>query len=235
MHPRAKQPSGAVIYDGPSRLDGERILVIVTGLDRPSKNPKTGAMIQCWILCADLSPVAASQSGADASVCGGCKLRHFTSAGTGRPICYVGLIHAPRAVWDAWSRGKYPTVQPHEIPRNRPIRLGAYGDPSAVPLRVWRALCGHGHTAYTHGWRTRPALATLAMASVDTPAEATEAQAKGWRTFRVRSSAADPLLPSEIVCPASAEGGKRTTCSACQLCDGAHEDDQRRSIAIINH
>jgi len=235
MHPRAKQPSGAVIYDGPSRLDGERILVIVTGLHKPTSNAKTGNMLQCWILRADLSPVNASKSGADKSVCGTCELRHYLAAGTGRPICYVSLIHAPRAVWDAWTRGKYPTVQPHEIPRNRPIRLGAYGDPSAVPLRVWRALCGHGHTAYTHGWRTRPALATLAMASVDTPAEATEAQAKGWRTFRVRTSAADPLLPSEIVCPASTEGGKRTTCTACQLCDGAHEDDQRRSIAIINH
>src|SRR5262245_11876488 len=41
-----KKPNGFVLYDGPSALDGERIVVVVTGFTRRSKNGKTGRMLQ---------------------------------------------------------------------------------------------------------------------------------------------------------------------------------------------
>ena len=231
-------PAGVVLYDGPSRLGGKRILAIATGIHRISRNAKTGPMAQIWIVCADVSPVAASQTGADASICGACPLRHHLAAGTGNPLCYVTLVHSPRAVWEAWTRGAYPRQSPHTVQvGDRPIRLGAYGDPSAVPTRVWRTLCkDRRHTAYTHTWARRPSLKGIAMAWVDTGSAGATARRLGWRTFRRRSSPADPLHPQEMVCPASAEGGKRTTCARCGLCDGSRgAHDTRRSIAILSH
>ena len=53
------------------------------------------------------------------------------------------------------------------------------------------------------------------MASADTEAEAKEAWAKGWRTFRVRKGSQDALIKGqEIICPASDEGGKRAELGA---------------------
>ena len=58
---------GAVLYDGPAP-DGDRIIVIATGLRKASKNPKTGAMTQTWIIRADRSPVEAIHDGSDATI-----------------------------------------------------------------------------------------------------------------------------------------------------------------------
>ena len=67
--------NGVVLYRGPSRLDGAPIVVVATGLQRPSENEKTGPMVQTWILRSDEHPVSAVHSGADASICGDCPLR----------------------------------------------------------------------------------------------------------------------------------------------------------------
>ena len=60
------------------------------------------------------------------------------------------------------------------------------------------------------------------MASVDTIEEREEAKKAGWRTFRVaeKFTGEDIVLPGEILCPASEEAGKRTTCDKCGLCAG---------------
>ena len=60
-------PTGYVIYRGPSLLDGAPIVAIAT---MQTSNRKTGNMVQTWILREDVSPVEASKAGADASVCG---------------------------------------------------------------------------------------------------------------------------------------------------------------------
>jgi hypothetical protein len=56
-------------------IDGEPIVVIATGFKRSSANPKTGDMLQTWILRRDVAPFAAIHNGADASICGDCPLR----------------------------------------------------------------------------------------------------------------------------------------------------------------
>ena len=224
---RSLDPTGAVIYDGPSNYDGARIVAIVTQLrGRPTENRKTGDMAQVWILRADRVPVEAIRTGHDVTVCGSCPLR--------KSVCYVSVIHAPGAVWRAWTRGKYPTVAPAELETDRPIRFGAYGDPAAVPAHVWTTLETRPHTGYTHAWHASPALRPLVMASVDTATQATIAQSRGWRTFRAKA-ADDSLLPGEITCPASDEAGHRTDCATCRLCDGARANDRRANIAINVH
>ena len=235
--------NGVVLYHGPSMLDGSPIVVIATGIKGTSKNAKTGDMVQTWILRADVSPMEAINSGADASICGACTHRGQTvyvelpqggvSSKNINRSCYVTVFQAPLNVWKTWKRGGYPDAAVGVLD-GRNVRLGAYGDPAAVPVSVWSIhLNGTaGHTGYTHQWRTMSGLKGLVMASCDTPQDYIDAKAMGWRTFRVRS-ADEPLAKREIVCPASDEGGKRTECAACKLCAGASKS--AADIAIIAH
>lgn len=88
-------------------------------------------------------------------------------------------------------------------------------------------------TGYTHQWRTcDPRFKRLVMASCDTEQDYFDATADGWRTFRVRESD-EPMLPGEIMCPASKEGGERVQCANCLLCNGS--ESGAKSIVIIRH
>jgi hypothetical protein len=228
--------SGAVIYDGPSEIDGARIVAIA--LTDVATNRKTGNMVQTYILRPDLDPVSAVHQGLDGSICGTCPHR---GDGTGKArSCYITLIHGPSVVYRTFRAGGYSDLGSSPLPvlaslgQGRQVRLGTYGDPAAVPTRVWAALISQaaGWTGYTHMWRTRSQLAASVMASVDSPAEYATANANGWRTFRVRT-ADQPLLPGEIACPASAEAGKRAQCATCGLCKGTARP--AKNIAIIAH
>ena len=74
-----KRATGAVIYRGPSAIDGEDIVVVLVGLGRPSANAKTGGMLQTHILRADMAPTVAIAAGLDTSVCGDCQHRSKAS------------------------------------------------------------------------------------------------------------------------------------------------------------
>ena len=54
-----------IIYNGPSAIDGAPIVCVVT---RDTKNRKTGDMWQAWVLRADMDPLTAIRTGADASI-----------------------------------------------------------------------------------------------------------------------------------------------------------------------
>lgn len=239
--------TGAIVWHGASQLDGAPIMVVAAGL-AGSRNRKTGAdMVQIYILRADMSPLAAVLAGADASVCGGCMHRGvrvtFPESGDLTPrvvnrTCYVNLAHGPRVVYEFASSGRYQHVDLEtaaDILAGRLVRIGAYGDPAAVPIAVWHALLHRaaGHTGYTHQWRAFPEFARYCMASVDSASEQAAARLLGFRTFRVRA-AAEALAASEITCPASEEAGKRTQCDACRLCGGTATQSPR-DIAIIAH
>jgi hypothetical protein len=235
---------GYVIYRGPSMLDGAPIVAIAT---MRSENRKTGDMVQTWILRDDVSPVETSKAGADASICGDCK--HRWSLGG---ACYVNIGQGPGSVWRAYKRGNYAdaTLRRSEIDgqylehqpaladvgRGRKVRLGAYGDPAAVPVDVWRALLtwSAGHAGYTHQWRnpSAAALRSLVMASVDTDAEYADAQSMGWRTFRVRCADDDSIMPREFECVSDTRG---TTCADCMACDGAARGPGQASVFITVH
>jgi hypothetical protein len=233
--------SGYVIYDGPARFTRERIVVIATGYKTKSSNPKTGPMIQTWILTADQHPAEAARTGEDVSICGDCAFRPLTAKDTGGPRCYVNTgVMGPSTVWKTWTRGLYPALTPAQAGAKahalgRSIRLGAYGDPAMAPIGVWRDLTRFGKfSGYTHQWKRASFLRDLCMASVNNEAELEQAHAQGWRTFRVVKSIGE-LKEREISCPASNEAGHRTTCDRCLLCNGTSDGDRRASIAIIDH
>lgn len=211
--------AGYVIYDGPSMLDGERIIVVVTGL-AGSRNQKTGKMVQTYIIRPDMHPLEAVRTGADRSICGDC-VHRGDGTGKGRS-CYVTLIHGPRNVWQSYQRGVYPAAtaaEVAEIVAGKMIRLGTYGDPAAAPLALWETLLAkaEGWTGYSHQFRKIDrAWSRLVMASADSPKDAAEAQLLGYRTFRVGATP----LKREVLCPASEEAGKKTMCIACKACMG---------------
>lgn len=222
---------GYEIYRGPSMLDGAPIVAVLT---LRSGNVKTGNMAQLWIMPDNGKPPHKTLAdGSDASVCGDC--RHRGDGKGKQRSCYVTLFQGPRSVWQAWWNGTYPSWQGETIGKN--IRFGAWGDPAALPVDVLRRLqdASTGHTGYTHQWAAKRGAYTvnrmLLMASADSLAEKATANARGWRTFRVTDR--DDLQPDEIWCPATPEGGKRTVCDSCRLCQGAQV--RAKNIAVRVH
>lgn len=232
---RQPKPTGAVIYRGPSLIDGQPIVVVAI---HKSRNEKTGNMVQTYIMREDVAPLAALKTGEDSSVCGNCKHRPILGG-----ACYVNVGQGVRAVWDAYKRGRYPGADYfREIGRGRMVRLGTYGDPAAVPYWVWQSLTSEaeGVTGYTHQWNNKALgdfhlerIRLLCMASADTPEEKAQANAQGWRTFRVRL-AEESLTTKEVACPAAKESGYKLTCAQCKACNGT-SSTRTASIAIIAH
>ncbi len=242
------KPNGYILYQGPSMLDGKPIVAIVTGLRTKSANTKTGAMLQTWILRADVSPHEAIKTGDDVSICGNCPHRGTAHGDrvSGRS-CYVQVQQAPLSVYRAFKRGVYESLDTAEeleiLGSDRAVRIGSYGDPLAVPIHVWSRLtaCAQTWTGYTHQWRgfrahERKAWQRLVMASCDTPQDFNDAQLAGWRTFRVMDTRWDnDIQPGiELLCPASKEAGFKSNCAKCSLCQGT-TSRATKSVAIFAH
>ena len=262
-HPKGRwEHNGYVIYEGPSRFDKKPIVVIATGFRDPSENEKTGRMIQTWILRADMDPQEAVWAGGDSSICGGCVHRgevvmvmkkFMTKAGTRSKVkrrmpksedrsCYVQVVKQPRIKYRFYKEGRYPKVPISQLPElfrgAPPLRIGSYGDPVAAPAKIWKAALKHqvAWTGYTHAWkdtRLASSFKSFCMASVDSPEEQRIAEGRGWRTFRIGRKNEPLIAGVEIICPATPEGGMKTTCDACNLCMGATK--QARSIVTAPH
>ena len=230
---------GYIAYEGPSLIDGAPIVVIVNKLDG-SKNAKTGAIVQSFIIRADVDPVKALQTGADYSVCGSCEHRPITAKETGKPPCYVQVAKSVLSVYSAYLRGRYVKADPATIAKaleGKIVRIGTYGDPAAAPVQMWNQITRYaaGRRGYTHQW-DRPdfdvdAWAPLVMASADTIDQAAKANLLGMRVFRV--SIGVDVQAGEASCPASKEAGQRTTCAKCTLCAGT--SIKARDIVIADH
>ncbi len=233
---KKKKAIGIILWQGESLFDGERIMVIATGLSKKSENIKTGEMVQTYILRQDIAPILARRLGEDFSTCGDCKHRENST-------CYVNLAHGPRAVFDAFHRGNYRKWEDEDIKsfEDAYVRFGTYGDPAAVPFDVWNTIAkvAKGFTGYTHQWKNcDQRLQNICMASVDSiegyNKEYLQAQLMGWRTFRIRESLNNELFKSEFVCPASKEAGAKTNCKKCNGCNG-HAKNRKRSPVILLH
>lgn len=234
-----KRLTGVLVYAGPSYIDDKPIICVAT---LKTENRKTGDMIQTWIIRSDLSPLDAHKAGDDYSVCGNCKHRgtEALGIGSGKRTCYVNLGQAPRQVYKQYTLGRYPKIfQPdyRRVVLNRYVRLGAYGDPAALPFEILSDFVqsSKGHTGYTHQWRDcDQRWRSLLMASVDSLEEKHEAEDMGWRTFRCMTEQ-ESLESNEIFCPAAPEGGSKTDCANCRLCAGNKHSKSVKSIGIIVH
>ncbi len=211
-----------IIYDGPSLLNGEDIIVLATGYKRPSQNRKTGPMIQTFILHKHTPPTVAVKNHDDEAVCGNCPHRSGS--------CYVLTHQAPSAVYKAYKNSNLAlSTKLSALGRNRAIRIGSYGDPAAVPTEIWAQFTKYANfsTGYTHAWQTcDEQLKSLCMASVDSIEEQRIAQSRGWKTFRVMPLHED-ITNNEALCQFEANGAQ---CYTCRLCDG-----RRTNVAVHVH
>jgi hypothetical protein len=257
---KEKKPLGVILYRGPSMLDGKNIIVAATNVfGNKTTNEKIGDMIPIWIIKSDIAPSMSvteharkSVGYSDSTVCGNCKHRDLNT-------CYVTLFHGPDQVYGAYHRDRYVTYDKSEsmkdLFRDKKVRIGAYGDPAAVPMYIWDEICGLAktHTGYTHQWNNKKIslnyldnLKKYCMASCDTVSEQQEASKLGWRTFRIRLPKTDKVLKSknltkqtvilddEFVCPASKEAGKITDCAHCGGCSGTNSN-YVKNVCIIIH
>lgn len=225
--PKAKpKEKGFILYEGKSTLDGAPIVYIATLF---SENRKTGDMVQTWILRSDINPVEASKQKLDGSICGNCPQRQSTGG-----ACYVNIGKAPNSIYKAYKNGRYPKfdIELHgQYLANRKIRLGAYGDPAAIPFDINKTLTelAISHTGYTHQIAHKnfdKRYIDICQISADTPKQALKYQSMGAKTFRV-ALPNDSLYDNEIECLADSKG---LNCIDCGLCDG-----QTKNIAIVVH
>lgn len=208
-----------LIYRGPSLINNAPILAFATV---SSANRKTGNVVQTTIVPDNVVPSAASKTPQVNSVCGACVLKR-----TERDICYVRIEESIDSIARAYYAGNVDDVtgddaEIAELGTGRVVRLGAYGDPAAVPSRIWRTLCSDSTAilGYTHQWQTmaiEPWTLRHCMLSCETENQAIAANNNGLRSYRVRAQGA-PLLPFEIDCP---EPQRNVQCEQCRLCDGA--------------
>ena len=226
------QLKSSVIYRGPSMIDGAPIIVVAIA---KSRNGKTGTMVQTFIMREDISPTEAIKAGLDSSVCGNCLARPANKG-----WCYVRVDQSVLIVWKTFHKlycwnaksghyaGYADQTEISEITAmgsGRIIRLGAYGDPAAVPMYVWDALCSEsiGWVGYTHQWATcSPNYARYCMASIDRPCDTMAAELLGYRCFiaKLASDKSVKTTRKSVGCPAAKENGAKVQCDRCMGCGG---------------
>ena len=139
MKPRLTMPRGAVVYRGPSLIDGAPVVVVVTGLRGSSRNAKTSGsrpLAQSYVVpVAMLDGISGStvkgaraadykrwtanlKGGCDAAACGSCGKRPALAAGVDAGAlptdpCYVR--NGPPEVARAVVRGAYPDASPAAV------------------------------------------------------------------------------------------------------------------------
>lgn len=233
--------SSYVAYRGPSTLDPSVTIMAIVTLD--SANSKTGPMAQLFIVPQDEAPHIAQKTGLDAAVCGDCPFRPLLAKANGLTPCYVRVFQAARSTWQRNAQEPVQLRLTCKRLTGATLRLGAYGDPAALPESVIRALAtavDNRVTGYSHRWKDDrfAYLKAYVMASCDAPHDYARAKAEGWRTFRVIQKRALPVLAArEIICPSDV-----VQCIVCRLCDGSQSArlgasyrDKRKDIAIMAH
>lgn len=196
-----------------------------------STNRKTGDMIQTYLLDRETLTSEPKVFGAKCSAC---------------PMvdkCYVSqdkgaVRRALKKLLGEGSRSYAHATLDQVLPllSGRLIRLGTYGDPSALPLSDLKAIVSSakGHTGYTHFWREiDPAYSKFLMASCESLSDETEARLVGYRAFRVllKGQEAHEVGARSVECLNASVG---LTCAECLLCSGT-EGKGSSSIYIHEH
>ena len=200
--------NGFTFYRGPSMLNRLPVRLVCSGILEPSRNRKTGPMIQFSALPDDKPPATIEDILAG---CGDCKIKK---------MCYVDRSKAPYQQW----KQDYPDYNPRKdahLLRLYPHRYCMFGDPASIPAYVWKIIRreSKGHTGYTQQWE-KPRfqhLKSWLMASCHNLAQKDKAESMGWKPYVITDSVLDGMKQ----CPyQKSEGAIR--CAHCLLCDGNH-------------
>jgi len=211
-----KKPTGYVIYEGSSLLNGEPIVAILT---LKSANVKTGDVATVWYLHQNINPIEAKQTGADKAICGSCP--HMKGS------CYVQVYQAPNNIFKSYKKGIYPKEKPENlVGMFSSIRFGGYGDSASVPTPVNKSLITDNLKTvlgYTHQWKSKtfdPENLDFCQASVDTLKDVELFKRKFPNKFYFRVTRnIDKALPiNEVVCKNVVD--PTIKCNTCGICNG---------------
>lgn len=228
--PPTQVKSACILWEGASPIDGSPIALIATGIGKASKNSKTGAMIQTWIIRTDVPPHIAAKTGEDVSICGDCTHRYrLHSNGKHYRTCYVTVFQAPLSIYRCYQRNGYrqSTARDRQAIRASNLRMGSYGDPALIPYAIWETILPpkkKDRTGYTHLWNSDlvtidKRFKLILMASADSSNERAMAQSIGWRTFEVIPPNA-PAPDKGFLCPSDETQQKKIPCADCGACNG---------------
>ena len=208
-----------ILWEGNSPIDGEKIVAILQ--TRKTSNTKIGDMLQVWIIRPDMHPSEAIKTGNDYSICGNCPLRG-DGTGKGR-VCYVNQMPIG-AIWKSYRDGK--CIHWQDVPKDKfkalcilsgGIRWGAYGDPALIPYHIFLEVSSYSNTnlGYTHqyDWDFSEVYKNHFQASAHSLDHAKKLQASGWHTYTI---VPENFEGDGAIC----QGGKKTTCERCKLCNG---------------
>lgn len=205
-----KRPSGVYV-------EYPTFYLVFTALNG-SSNRKTGDMIQTYLL--DKSRLKSEKSvfGAKCQDCSMVKECYVSRDKLSVRRSLVLTLEGQRATYQKRLLGG---VLP--LLKGRLIRLGTYGDPSAIPLRDLARICSSakGHTGYTHFWREiDEGYSAYLMSSCETLADELLSNALGYRAFRVLLDAHEVHETSKksVQCLNASVG---LTCAECLLCSGS--------------
>lgn len=220
-----------------------------------SGNTKTGNMVQIGFFpfeWAESKKVI--EGGSDKKVCFSCP--HSQSKGK---TCYVrkgNPLMGMKSKMKSVDSSKVPTFNSETeqivlmICKGRPVRFGSYGEPVLLGETLTKKIAqvASHWTGYTHRWMDSSMqwAKKYFMASVENTLEMKNAILSGWRVFYVNmnknvsfvGAKYAPEVPKEdrlVVCPASAEGGRVTSCDRCKMCAGTTGTKVAASIVINKH
>lgn len=171
--------------------------------------------------------------------CLDCPMREYGKCYTHKYMQTAGFYSMLRSIlrstptWDDVPELNYEIeASIINISAGRYVRFGTYGEPVLHGWNLVKAmsLVANSWTGYTHQWRGNPPFAEFFMASVHTPEMEAVARGEGWRSF---ASLSAPSVDF-VNCPASKEGGFRTSCDKCGLCSGQGGKGSK-SIYILEH
>ncbi len=226
-HKFISKAKSAIVWRGASLFTGKPIQVVLTGIDLKTANGKTGPKVQASIISQKWNPTRAYGTPRERDICGDCPLAGPYKTRT----CYVRFL----AFRLGENKHKYDVTSLHEAASSvagKPVRIGAFGDPAAVPYEAWATLLEKvpRWTGYTHAWaKCDQRFKRILMASVETREQYHAAHASGWRTFRALLPGFD-LYRDEILCPYETS---RVRCVDCGLCAGMNCG--AKHIAIYSH
>ena len=237
--------NGLILYQGPSMLGGSsEVVAIATGFKRPSKNNKTGDMIQVCFLVVDRSPLEAlKDADVNFSICGKCPMQGVFNAIADKQedrVCYVNIGQSMEQIYQCFIEGRYETYdrdQHDDLFLGRKIRWGSYGDPAAIPIPIMKHInkLVDGWTGYSHQLlsirrRRADSLAKFLMCSCGDLLEYAEAQSRGYRAFLTVPAKFEGQIEDCIECPHYTHG---VQCKDCRLCSGL--ESQAKNILVKAH
>lgn len=239
---------------------GRNYVCIATNVYDESRNPKTGDMVQVYIIRSDMDPKTAISTGKDNLVCFNCKLRGTIDPETKKLIpktrtCYVNPVNLLQ-VYKTYKAGRYPLIikDKNLIPSlnltdddveiylqsgnwdifsGKFIRFGAYGEPVRIPYPIIEKMASSsaGFTAYTHQWQASPFQAYKKFCMASVDTAEEYRQAKDMGWRTFRVSPSWYMKSSEEEpCQYSVD---RTQCVDCLKCSGTTSNT--KDIYVMVH